>query len=184
MNREQALALLKQYTKSESLIKHSLSVEACMSWYAKQLNEDEELWSITGLLHDFDYEMYPEPNENGHPYKGVAILRELGVSEIICNAIMGHALYSNTPRETNVAKYLFACDELSGLVYASVLVRPDKDINNLEVKSVVKKMKDKAFAKGVSREDIRLGIEEIGVELETHIGNVIAAMRERKNVLF
>ena len=182
MNRDQALTLLKQYTKSESLIKHCLSVEACMSWYAKTMNEDEELWSVTGLLHDFDYEMYPSPSE--HPYKGVSILKELGVSEVICDAIMGHALYTNTPRVTNVAKYLFACDELSGLVYASVLVRPDKDINNLEVKSVIKKMKDKAFAKGVSREDIKLGLEETGLDVETHVGNVITAMRERKDILF
>jgi putative nucleotidyltransferase with HDIG domain len=184
MKREQALELLFEYTKSDSLIKHAYSVEACMSWYAKYFNEDEELWSVTGLLHDFDYEMYPEPNENGHPYKGVEILKTMGVEGIVCDAIMGHALYSNVSRETNLAKFLFACDELSGLVYASVLVRPDKDINNLEVRSVLKKMKDKAFAKGVSRDDIRLGIEEIKIDLETHIGNVIEAMRQRKGVLF
>lgn len=184
MNRESALRLLNQYTKSQSLITHCLCVEACMRWYAKKLQEDTEVWGVTGLLHDFDYEMYPEPNENGHPYKGVQILRGLGVDELICNAIMGHALYSNTPRETNLAKYLFACDELSGLVYASVLVRPDKDINNLEVSSVVKKLKDKAFARGVSREDIALGVSEIGLDRNEHIANVITAMREKKSDLF
>jgi predicted hydrolase (HD superfamily) len=149
-----------------------------MRWYARRSGEDEELWGITGLLHDFDYEKHPEPNENGHPYIGVSILREQGYPEIMCEAIMGHALYSGVPRTTPLAKTLFACDELSGLVYASVLVRPDKSINNLEVKSVKKKMKDKAFAKGVSREDIRLGAEEMGIEIDELIQNVITAMRE------
>jgi putative nucleotidyltransferase with HDIG domain len=178
LSRDHALTLLHEYTKSESLIRHCLSVEACMRWHARQLGEDEELWGITGLLHDFDYEKYPEPNENGHPYVGVSILREQDYPEIMCEAIMGHALYSGVPRTTPLAKTLFACDELSGLVYASVLVRPDKSIENLEVKSVKKKMKDKAFAKGVSRDDIRLGAEEMGVEIDEMIQNVITAMRE------
>lgn len=183
ISRTQSLELLKEYVKNDGLIKHCLSVEACMRWYAKKFSEDEELWEATGLLHDFDYETYPqqninEPNENAHPYMGVKILREKGYPEIMCEAIMGHALYTSIPRNTPLAKTLFACDELSGLVYASVLVRPDKSIENLEVKSVKKKMKDKAFARGVSREDIKLGAEEMGVELDEMIENVITAMRE------
>ncbi len=177
-SRDQALALLQEYIKGEGLIRHCLCVEACMRWHARKSGEDEELWGITGLLHDFDYEKYPEPNENGHPYVGVSILRKQGYPEIMCEAIMGHALYSGIPRTTALAKTLFACDELSGLVYASVLVRPDKSIEHLEVKSVKKKMKDKAFAKGVSREDIYLGVEGLGVPLEEHIQNVITAMQE------
>jgi putative nucleotidyltransferase with HDIG domain len=181
--RTKALALLKEYTKGEGLIRHCLSVEACMRWHARQFGEDEELWGITGLLHDFDYEMHPQQNinganEKGHPYVGVKILKEQGYPEIMCEAIMGHALYSGVLRTTPLAKTLFACDELSGLVYASVLVRPDKSIENLEVKSVKKKMKDKAFAKGVSRDDIQLGAEEMGVEVDEMIENVITAMRE------
>ncbi len=184
MNREEAFTLLKEYLDSDSLIKHSLSVEACMNWYARSLNEDVEKWSITGLLHDFDYEKYPDPEQGGHPYAGNKILKDLNVDPEICEAIMGHALYTNVPRNSLMAKYLFACDELSGLVYACVLVRPDRDINNLEVKSVKKKLKDKAFARGVSREDISLGLSEIGLDLDLHISNVIAAMRENKDNLF
>jgi putative nucleotidyltransferase with HDIG domain len=177
-SRDQALTLLKEYTKGEGLIKHSLAVEACMRWYAIHFGEDEALWGITGLLHDFDYEKYPDPNENGHPYVGVSILKEKGYPDTMQEAIMGHALYSGVPRTTKLAKTLFACDELSGLVYATVLVRPDKSIENLEVKSVKKKMKDKAFAKGVSRDDITIGTEELEIPLDTHINNVIIAMRE------
>jgi putative nucleotidyltransferase with HDIG domain len=177
-SRDQALTLLKEYTKGEGLIKHALAVEACMRWYGRHFREDEALWGITGLLHDFDYEKHPEPNENGHPYVGVSILKEKGYPDTMQEAIMGHALYSGVPRTTKLAKTLFACDELSGLVYATVLVRPDKSIENLEVKSVKKKMKDKAFAKGVSRNDITLGTEELEIPLDEHIQNVITAMRE------
>jgi predicted hydrolase (HD superfamily) len=135
-------------------------------------------------LHDFDYEKYPEPvAPDGHPFKGNQILGELGYSDALRRAIMGHALYSNTPRDTQMAKTLFAVDELSGLVTASVLVRPDKNIHNLETKSVIKKMKDKAFARGCSREDIRLGAEELGIDLELHISNVIKAMQEKAQEL-
>ncbi len=181
-NREEALALLKEYTKSESLIKHALAVEAAMRWYGKHFGEDAatiDKWGMTGLLHDFDYEMYPNPTApDGHPYKGNAILTELGYPEDLRRAIMGHALYTNTPRDTRMAKALFAVDELSGLVTASVLVRPDRSINTLEVSSVKKKYKDKAFARGCNREDIRLGAEELGIDFDTHIGNVIQALRE------
>lgn len=181
-SRNEALALLNEYTKNVSLIKHALAVEACMRWYAKHFacaEPEVEKWAITGLLHDFDYEMYPQPiAPDGHPYKGNQIMRELGYSEDILEAIMGHALYSGVPRKTQMAKTLFAVDELSGLITASVLVRPDKAITNLEAKSVLKKMKDKAFAKGCNRDDIKLGASELEIDLELHVTNCIQAMRE------
>jgi len=167
--RDEALALLHEYTKSQSLINHALSVEACMRWYGDHFTKqgesvELELWGNTGLLHDFDYEIFPEPvSPNGHPFKGCSILAELGYPETMQRAILGHALYSNVPRDTLMAKALFAVDELSGLITASVLVRPDKSIFNLEVKSVMKKFKDKAFARGCNRDDIRLGSEELGI---------------------
>ena len=180
--RDEAFALLSEYTKNESLIKHALSVEAAMRWYAKhyeQSEEEVEKWGITGLLHDFDYEMFPEPvDPEGHPYKGNQILTELGYPEDIKTAIMGHAEYTGVPRESLMAKVLFAVDELSGLVTASTLVRPDKSLHTLTPKSVKKKMKDLRFAAGCNREDIRNGCEELGVELTQHIENVIAGMRE------
>jgi predicted hydrolase (HD superfamily) len=188
--RDDAWQLLNQYTKSQSLLNHALSVEACMRWYgeyfAKQGEEvDLELWGNTGLLHDFDYEMFPEPvSPNGHPFKGCAILAENGYPEIMRRAILGHALYSNTPRDTLVARTLFAVDELSGLITASVLVRPDKSIFNLEVKSVMKKFKDKAFARGCNRDDIRLGAEELGIPLEQHTANCIEAMKPLSQQIF
>jgi len=182
--REHAHNLLTQYTKSESLMRHAYAVEASMLYYAKLGSYDPILWGNTGLLHDFDYEMYPSPTPEGHPYVGCQILRDHAYPDTMCEAIMGHALYSGVPRTTDLAKTLFAVDELSGLVYASVLVRPDKDINNLEVASVKKKMKDKAFAKGVSRDDIKLGLEETGLDLDVHVGNVIQALRERKDLVF
>ncbi|MCO6430481.1 MAG: HAD family hydrolase [Deltaproteobacteria bacterium] len=179
--REEALALLKEYTTSESLLKHSLAVEAAMRWYAKhfdQPGDEVEKWGITGLIHDFDYEKYPEPVEpDGHPYIGNRILAECGYPDDVRRAIMGHATYSGVPRDTLMAKALFAVDELSGLITASALIRPDKSINNLEVSSVKKKMKDKRFAAGCNREDIALGTQELGIEMEQHIGNVIQAMR-------
>lgn len=178
--REEAYSILTEYTKSESLLKHSLSVEACMEWYAKHFkkNDDEvEKWKITGLLHDFDYEAYPEPAApDGHPYKGNAILKEKGYDDEICTAIMGHAEYTGVKRETQLAKTLFAVDELSGLITACVLVRPDKSIIDLKLKSVKKKLKDKAFARGCNRDDIKNGALEIEIELDTHIENVIQAM--------
>jgi len=179
--RSDALALLRDYVQSESLLKHMLGVEAAMRWYATQAGcspEEIELWGITGLLHDFDYERYPDPiPPNGHPFKGNQILGELGYSEEVRTAIMGHATYTNVARTSPMAKTLFAVDELSGLITASVLVRPDKSIHNLEAKSVIKKMKDKAFARGCNRDDIKLGAEELGIEMTVHVENVITAMK-------
>ncbi len=179
--REIAFALLNEYTESPSLIRHALCVEASMRWYANYFNQptdEQELWGITGLLHDFDYERYPDPvAPDGHPYKGNAILEELGYPESIRKAIMGHALYTNVPRDTLMAKTLFAVDELSGFVYAASLVRPDKSLNAVEVKSVLKKMKDKAFARGCCREDMILGAQELGIDMEEHVGNVIKALQ-------
>lgn len=185
--RDEALALLTEYTKSTSLIKHALSVEAAMDWYARHYgvtDSERHLWGITGLLHDFDYEKFPEPTPpDGHPYRGNAILGELGYPDEMRRAIMGHALYTGVPRDTQLAKALFAVDELSGLVTAAVLVRPDKSVLNLEASSVKKKMKDKAFARGCNRDDIRLGAEELGVDLDQHIANVIVALREKAKEL-
>jgi predicted hydrolase (HD superfamily) len=188
--RDEALALLNEYTKSQSLINHAHSVEACMRWYGEYFTKqgesvDLEMWGNTGLLHDFDYEMFPEPvSPNGHPFKGCSILSELGYPETMQRAILGHALYSNVPRDTLMARVLFAVDELSGLITASVLVRPDKSIFNLEVKSVLKKFKDKAFARGCNRDDIRLGSEELGIALEEHTANCIEAMKPLAQQLF
>ena len=175
-NRATAWELLTTYTSSESLLKHGLAVEAALRWYARKWNEDEELWGMTGLLHDFDYERYPNPDEGGHPYVGSKILTEQGFPEVMIEAILGHAHYTGVKRETKLAKTLFACDELSGLVTAAVLVRPDRALANLSVSSVKKKMKDKAFARGVNRDDIVLGATELGIELDEHIGNVIEAL--------
>lgn len=189
-DRNAAMALLTEYTQSQSLINHALSVEACMRWYADHLKSttpdiDVDVWGITGLLHDFDYEKYPDPiAPDGHPFKGEQILTELGYPEVMRKAIMGHAHYTNTPRDTLLAKALFAVDELSGLITAAVLVRPDKSIHNLEVKSVQKKLKDKAFARGCNREDIRMGAEELGVPLDQHIHNCITAMTPLSMQLF
>ena len=181
-SRDEALALLHEYTKSESLIKHAMSVEAGMCWYAKHFDCSEEevgKWGITGLLHDFDYEMFPDPvDPDGHPFKGNKILEEAGYPVDVRTAIMGHALYTNVPRETQMAKTLFAVDELSGLITAAVYVRPDKSIHNLQVKSVKKKFKDKAFARGCNRDEMKQGAEELGVEMDEHIQNVITAMQE------
>lgn len=179
--RQEALALLNDYTQSVSLLKHAYAVEAAMRWYAdyyKVSPEEKEKWGITGLLHDFDYEKFPEPTApDGHPYKGNQILGELGYPDDMREAIMGHAEYTGVLRTTQLSKVLFAVDELSGLCMASALVRPDKSITALEASSVMKKFKDKAFARGCNREDIRIGAEELGIELKTHTENVIAAMR-------
>jgi predicted hydrolase (HD superfamily) len=182
-----AEALLNEYTQSQSLLRHARGVEVCMDWYAAHFGVSEQeriLWRITGLLHDFDYERYPtaEPPE-GHPYKGEQILTEKGYPEEVRRAIMGHALYTGVPRDTLMAKVLFAVDELSGLITASVYVRPDKSILNLEVSSVMKKMKDKAFARGCNRDDIRLGAQELGIELQVHVSNTLAAMKAQAEKL-
>lgn len=173
MDRQAAWNLLCEYTKSDSLRKHALAVEACMRAYAAKFGEDEELWACTGLVHDFDYEMYP--NAPDHPLKGSEILKEKGYSEEVRRAILGHATYSGVPRDSRLAVTLFACDELAGFITACSLVRPDK-IKSLQPRSVVKRMKDKAFARSVSRDDIRLGAEELGIPLEEHVAFCIAAI--------
>jgi len=175
MNREQAWELLNEYTKKDNLIKHALAVEVAMRAYAKKFNEDEETWGIIGLLHDFDYERFPTAEE--HPYKGAEILREKGVDEKWIKAILGHADYTGIERDSLMAKTLFAVDELTGMITAATLVRPSKKIEDLKVKSVKKKLKDKSFAASVNRDDIKKGAEELGVDLSEHIQFVIDAMK-------
>jgi putative nucleotidyltransferase with HDIG domain len=177
VNRNEAFKLLAEYTKSDALIKHALAVEAAMRWYARHYGEDEELWGATGLLHDFDYERYPDIGTTGHPFMGCRELEQRGYPAVMTQAILGHATFAGVKRETQMAKALFACDELVGLITAAVFVRPDRSIHTLAAQSVIKKMKDKAFSRGVNRDDIRLGTEELGLELTQHITNVIEAMR-------
>ncbi len=172
MTRDEALTILKEYTKSESLLKHAYAVEAAMRAYARKFGEDEELWGIVGLLHDFDYEMYPDE----HPMKGSEILKEKGVPEEIRTAILGHANYTGVPRETLMAKTLYAVDELSGFLVAVTLVRPNKSVSEVKVKSVKKKMKDKSFAAKVNRDEIREGAEELGIPFEEHVEFMIKAL--------
>ncbi|HEV7596371.1 MAG TPA: HD domain-containing protein, partial [Gemmatimonadaceae bacterium] len=178
--RSDTLALVHEYTASESLRKHMLSVEAAMRAYAVKFGEDEERWGTAGLIHDFDYERFPNsahsPTDE-HPSAGVRILRDKGYPEDILQAILGHAHYTNTPRESRMAKTLFAVDELTGLITATALVRPSRSVHEVDAKSVRKKMKDKAFARGVSREDVINGAQELGVDLDEHITFVIAAMQ-------
>jgi Predicted hydrolase (HD superfamily) len=174
MNYTDALNLMYEYTKSDALRKHMYAVESAMRAYARKYGEDEEKWAIVGVLHDFDYEMYPTIPD--HPLKGSEILKSKGYSDDIRNAILGHASFSNVPRESQMAKVLYACDELCGFISAVAVIRPNK-IADLEVSSVKKKLKDKSFAKNVSREDIDLGIKELGVPLEEHIKFVIEAMK-------
>ncbi len=173
--REQAWELLTTYTQNPSLIKHALAVEAAMRAYARQFGEDEELWGVTGLIHDFDYEQHPTAEE--HPLAGCAILEEQGWPEEVIAAIKGHATYLNVPRESLMAKKLFAVDELTGLVTACALVRPSKSLDDLKAKSVKGKWNDKAFARGVNREDIELGMQELGVDRTEHITAVIEALK-------
>ena len=174
MNRQAAWDLLCEYTKNENLRKHALAVEACVRAYAVKFGENAEDWGVVGLIHDFDYEMYP--NAPDHPLKGSEILAGKGFPEAYRRAILGHADYTGVPRDTLLAKTLFACDELAGFITACSLVRPDR-IRSLETKSVRKRMKDKAFARAVSREDITRGAEELGVPLDEHIAFCINAMR-------
>lgn len=173
--REQAWAMLTSYTKNPSLIKHALAVEAAMRAYARQMGEDEDLWGITGLIHDFDYEQHPTAEE--HPLAGCSILEENGWPEEIITAIKGHATYLNVPRESLMARTLFAVDELTGLVTACALVRPSKSLADLKARSVKGKWNDKAFARGVNREDIELGMQEMGVDRTEHINTVIEALK-------
>lgn len=180
-NREYCLNLLKQYTKSESLLKHAYAVESCVRAYAEKFNEDIEYWGNVALLHDFDYEMYPTAEE--HPYKGAEILRSEGFPEVFIQAVLSHADYTGVKRESLLQKSLFACDELAGFLTAVAYVRPSKSIDEVEVKSVRKKMKDKAFAKAVSRDDIINGAVELGIDLDEHIDFCINAMRKNKSLL-
>ncbi|HZP01620.1 MAG TPA: HD domain-containing protein [Terriglobia bacterium] len=175
MDRHETWNLLCEYTKNENLRKHALAVEACMAAYARKFGEDENKWRIVGLIHDFDYEVYPDAPD--HPLKGSEILKEKGYPEDVRRAILGHAEYTAVPRDTLMARALFACDELAGFITACALVRPDR-IATLEARSVRKRMKDKAFARSVNRQDIVKSAEELGIPLEEHITFCIQAMRE------
>ncbi len=180
MNREESWELLREWTESDSLLKHMLAVEAAMRAYARKFGEDEERWGITGLLHDMDYEKHPTPAE--HPTVGVAELERRGYPEDVRRAILSHADYLDVPRETPMEKTLYAVDELSGFVVACALVRPER-LEGLKAKSVRKKMKQKSFAASVNREDITSGAEELGVDLNEHIDFVVAALQERADAL-
>ncbi len=184
MNRNDAWELLCEFTQSESLRKHALAVETAVTAYAKKFGEDEELWSVVALLHDFDYEKYPASDPpDGHPFKGSQILAEKGYPEDVRRAILSHADYTSVARESLLEKVLFACDELCGFITAVAYVRPTKSVREAEVKSVRKKMKDKAFAAKVSREDIIKGAQEVGMDLDEHIGFVIGALQEKAETL-
>ncbi len=180
-DRNYCLALLREYTKSESLLKHAFAVECCVDSYAEKFNEDVDYWGNVALLHDFDYEKFPTEQE--HPFKGSEILREKGFDEEFRNAILSHANYSGVKRGSLLQKTLFACDELAGFITAVTYVRPSKSIDEVETKSVLKKMKDKAFARAVNREDIINGSLELGVSLEEHIQFCINAMKKNKDIL-
>ena len=180
MDRDDAVALMNEHTQSASLRQHMLAVEAAMRAYAAKFGEDPESWGVVGLLHDFDYEKYPNQEHSpteGHPAWGVNLLRSKGVAEPLLRAILGHATYSGVPRDTQMAKTLFAVDELCGFLVACALVRPSKSFRDLEVSSVKKKLKDKAFARGVNRDEVRQGAEELGVPLDDHITFCIQALR-------
>ncbi len=180
-DREFCLSLLNEYTKSDSLLKHAFAVETCVRAYAQEFNEDVEYWGNVALLHDFDYEKYP--TAEGHPFKGSEILKGKGFSEDFRNAILSHADFTGVPRISSLEKVLFACDELAGFITAVTYVRPSKTVDEVEVKSVKKKMKDKAFARAVSRDEIKNGAEELGVSLDEHIEFCIKAMRANKKAL-
>jgi putative nucleotidyltransferase with HDIG domain len=186
IDRPAALALMQQYTASDALRKHMYAVELAMRAMAAQAGEDPDAWGIVGLLHDFDYERYPNeahsPTDE-HPSEGVRILAQRGLPEPMQRAILGHANYTGVPRDTPMARALFAVDELCGFLVACALVRPSRSLQDLEVSSVKKKLKDKAFARGVSREDVTRGAEEIGVPLEEHIAFVLAALRPHEQTL-
>jgi putative nucleotidyltransferase with HDIG domain len=175
----EALALMEAWTESESLRRHMRAVEVAMRAYARRYGEDEELWAVAGVLHDMDYEKYPE----AHPYRGVEELRRLGYPEEVLEAILGHASYTGVPRRSLMAKALFAVDELTGLIAAAVYVRPDRSILGLELPSLKKKFKDKAFAKGVNREEIRQGAEDLGLSLDEHMAFVLEAMKASAHLL-
>ena len=181
LSRDTAYALMTEYTQSESLRKHMLAVEASVRGYARLWEEPEEDWAVVALLHDFDYERWPD--QANHPFRGVEILKGQGYPEWVTRAILSHAEYSGVPRESRLEHALYACDEMSGFVTACSLVRPSKSVLDLESASVMKRMKDKAFARAISREDLRKGAEEVNLPIDQHIGNVITFMRERADVL-
>lgn len=186
MTRDEALALMHEYTPSDALRKHMYAVEAAMRAYARKSAQDEEAWGLVGLLHDFDYERYPNPDrlaDDQHPSTGVKLLRERGFPDASCRAILGHASYTGVPRDSDMARTLFAVDELCGFLVACTLVRPSKSLADLEVSSVKKKLKDKAFARGVNREEVHQGAAELGVPLEEHIQFVIQALRPVERTL-
>ncbi len=177
ITRDEALAIVRQYVKNENLVRHMLAVEAAMAAYAKKFNQNEEKWRVVGLLHDFDWEIHPTLEE--HPLKGAEILRKKGIDEEIIRAILSHADHTGVPRQTLMEKALYACDELTGLITTVALVRPSKKIADVKIKSIKKKWKDKAFARGVNRQDIEKGAQDLGVDLWTeHVPTVLKAMQE------
>jgi putative nucleotidyltransferase with HDIG domain len=180
-DRDYCHSLLKEYTQNDSLLKHAYAVETCVRAYADKFNEDTEYWGNVALLHDFDYEKYPTAEE--HPYKGSEILKEKGFDEEFRNAILSHADYTGVQRNSLLAKTLYACDELAGFITAVTYVRPNKTVDEVEVKSVRKKMKDKAFARNVNRDDIQKGAEGLGIPLDDHILFCIEAMKKNKELL-
>ncbi|MEO6213901.1 MAG: HD domain-containing protein [Vicinamibacterales bacterium] len=181
LSRDDAYALMTEHTQGESLRKHMLAVEASVRGYARRWGEPEEDWAVVALLHDFDYEKWPDPAD--HPFRGVEILTGRGYPEWVTRAILSHADYSGVSRESRLEHTLYACDEMSGFVTAAALVRPSKSVLDLEASSVLKRMKDKAFARAVSRDDLRRGAEEIGLPLDEHITSVIVSLRENAEML-
>jgi putative nucleotidyltransferase with HDIG domain len=175
MNRDEALKIVREYVKNENLVRHMLAVEAAMRFYAAKLGEDQNLWGITGILHDFDWEVHPTLEQ--HPLAGAPILREKGVPEEIVRAVLSHADHTGILRQTKMEQALYACDEITGLITAVALVRPSRSLADLEASSVKKKWKDRAFAAGANREEIAKAAEEFGIDLWEHVGNVILAMR-------
>lgn len=183
LNRDAAYALMTEWTQGESLRHHMLAVEAAVVAYAEREGADVDLWAATALLHDLDYERHPHLGEGGHPFVAVALLRDLGAPEEMLDAILGHADHTGAPRASRLAKVLYACDEVTGLITAAALVRPDKDVRQVALPSLKKKFKDKAFARGVEREGVQRAAEELGVELWDHVATVLAAMQARADVL-
>jgi predicted hydrolase (HD superfamily) len=181
LSRDDAWTLLAEWTLGESLRKHALAVEAAVRGYARTFGEDENDWAVVALLHDFDYERYPTPAD--HPFRGCDELRRRGYPEWVMRAILSHADYSGIPRASRLEKTLFACDEMAGFVTAAALVRPTRSVLDLEAASVIKRMKDKAFARAVSRDDLRQGAQELGLSLEEHVDNVIRFMRDQAETL-
>jgi len=180
-SRAEALTIVREHVKNENLVRHMLAVEAAMRHYARHLGEDEEIWGLAGLLHDFDWEIHPSLEH--HPQDGVPILRERGVPEVVIKAVLSHANHTGIPRQTRMQKALYACDEITGLITAVTLVRPSKSIRDVTVKSIKNKWKDKAFAAGAKREEIEQATQEFGVELWEHAGNVLAAMQAQAQEL-